>query len=267
MVSKSYDVTGPLDVLVKVGSGDVLVDAAAHGTATVQVRAQDEDHEPSVRLAASAEVSLDGARLTVTIPEQGRIFRRGEVVVVLGLPPSSRLTVKAGTSNIRVRDGLERLEAKLGTGDVHVDAVGDTLVVKAGQADLVVGSAGAVHATTGQGSVRVQQVGDLAFKTGHGSAELGRTDGNVLVKGGMVKLLVREAAYGEVVFDTGSGSASVTVATGTSVQLDMSSGSGDVRCDLPMEAGAPSGGADLRVHLRTGSGDLLVAPAASDVPA
>ena len=40
------------------------------------------------------------------------------------------------------------------------------------------------------------------------------------------------------------------------------SASGDVRCDLPLESAAPSGGAGLRLKLRTGHGDLRVAPAA-----
>jgi DUF4097 and DUF4098 domain-containing protein YvlB len=115
--------------------------------------------------------------------------------------------------------------------------------------------------------LRADHVGDVAFKTGHGSADLGTTEGDVLVKGGMVTLTVRDARSGEVVFDTGAGSASIAVASGTTVQMDLSSGSGDVRCDLPMESGAPAGGADLRVHLRTGSGDLRVAPAVLDVPA
>jgi hypothetical protein len=264
MVQRSYDVTGPLDVSVKIGSGEVQVQHAEPvGTASVSVLPKDADHEPSVRLAESAQVTLDGDRLSVSVPDHGRVFRRGEVRVELHLPRSSRLAVKAGSCTVHVRDGLATLEAKLGMGDVDVDEVEDVLVVKAGQGDVTVGRAAAVHVTTGQGSLRAEHVGDLAFKTGHGSAALGRTEGEVLVKGGMVKLLVREASSGDVVFDTGSGSATIGVLEGTGVQLDLSSGSGDVRCDLPMESSAPVGGAGLKLKLRTGSGNLRVAPAAT----
>jgi hypothetical protein len=51
------------------------------------------------------------------------------------------------------------------------------------------------------------------------------------------------------------------VLEGTSVQLDLQSALGDVRCDLPMEDGAPAGGSDLKVRLVTGIGDVVVARA------
>ena len=52
-----------------------------------------------------------------------------------------------------------------------------------------------------------------------------------------------------------------SVVEGTTVQLDLQSALGDVRCDLPMEDGAPGGGSDLKVRLVTGLGDLVVARA------
>jgi hypothetical protein len=82
-----------------------------------------------------------------------------------------------------------------------------------------------------------------------------------------VQLDLREAGPGELDFNTGSGSATVGVLAGTTVQLDLMSASGDVRCDLPLESSAPAGGAGLRIRLRTGSGDLLVRPSTSPVHA
>ena len=82
-----------------------------------------------------------------------------------------------------------------------------------------------------------------------------------MVKGGKVALDLREASAGEVRFDSGMGNARVGVVAGTTVQLDLSSGIGDVRCDLPVESSAPAGGAALSLRLRTGAGDLLVARA------
>lgn len=260
-MSQQFSVHGPIEAAVRLGSGEVVVAVAEHGTATAAVRPVDADHEPSVRLAASAEIRLDGALLSVRVPEQGRLFRRGEVVVTLGLPPSSSLSVRGGSVDITVRDGLVGLEAKLGTGDVVIDTV-DAMSVKGGQVDVVVDHAGALVVSTGQGTLRAKHVGDAAFKTGHGQADLGSTDGNVVVKGGAVQLTVREARGGEMYFDAGAGGARVDVQPGTSVQLDMTSGLGDVRCELPLESSAPSGGAGLRLRLRTGSGDLLVRSAA-----
>jgi hypothetical protein len=146
---------------------------------------------------------------------------------------------------------------------VDIDEATTALTVKAGQTDVRVGTCADVAVTTGQGNLTGERVGTAAFKTGQGTVTLGRTDGAVAAKGGAVDLEIREAGPGDVFFVTGSGSASIGVAAGTTVELDLISGSGDVRCDLPMESSAPVGGAGLKLKLRTGSGNLLVAPAAT----
>lgn len=250
-------VDGPLEVVVRLGSGQVHVRRADTGTAQVQVRPLDPEHDSSVRLAAGAEVHLDGSRLTVSVPDQGRIFRRGEVVIDLQLPPDSAVAVKAGMAAVTVRDGIQGLDAKLGSGSVAVDRAAE-LRVKAGQVDVVVGQAGSLAVSSGQGTLRAGEVEHAAFKSGAGDVEIGHSTGVVQVKGGAVQLVVRDAASGEVFFHTGSGDARVAVVPGTTVELDLTSGSGDVRCELPVESAAPPGGASLRLRLRTGSGDLLV---------
>jgi hypothetical protein len=232
------------------------------GSATASVIPVDPSHAPSVQAASSAEIRLVGDRLTVFVPDRGRMFRTAEVVVELGLPASSHVAVRGGRVSIHVRNGLEMLHARLGAGAVDVDVVEDTLSVKAGQVDVAVEVAGLVGVVTGQGTLRAGSVGGATFKTGHGEVELGRASGQVLVKGGAVRLVVREAGPGELSFDTGSGSARVAVVPGTTVQLDLTSAVGDVRCDLPMESSPPEDGAGLRLRLRTGLGDLLVMSAA-----
>ena len=260
-MAQQFTADGPVEASVRLGSGRVTVEAGDPHAAAAEVLPLDPEHEPSARLAASAEIRFDGDRLTVRVPEQGRLFRRGEVLVKLALPSASSLSLKGGAVDISVDGGLESLEAKIGMGEVRADRV-DQLSVKGGQIDVVVDHAAALAVSTGQGTLRAGHVGDAAFKTGHGEAELGRTDGNVVVKGGAVQLSVREACGGELYFQAGAGSATVAVRPGTTVELDLTSGSGDVRCELPLESSAPSGGAGLRLRLRTGSGDLLVRSAA-----
>lgn len=259
-MAQEFVAAGPVEATVKLGSGELVVEPADVGTARADVTPRDPDHEPSVRLAASARVSFDGEHLVVSVPEQGRAFRRGEVRVSLALPPSSGLSLKGGAVDVDVSGHLVGLEAKIGSGTLRLEGV-DGLAVKGGQVDVEVDHAGAVAVSTGQGTLRAQHVGDTSFKTGSGHVELGRTDGSVVVKGGSVGLQIHEAAAGAVVFTTGSGDAHIGVVPGTTVELDLVSGSGDVRCELPMESSAPAGGPGLRLKLRTGSGDLRVASA------
>lgn len=259
---QQFEATGPVEADVKLGSGRVDGERAEAGSTWASVEPIDPGHEPSVRLAERTTITFDGRTLRVDVPDSGRRFRRAEVAVTLGLPAQSDLSVRAGAADVTVRGGLTALGVKLGAGDVDVDEATSALWVKAGQTDVRVGTAGNVAVTTGQGSLRADRIGATAFKAGQGSVSLGRTDGAVAVKGGLVQLEIREAGPGDIAYDTGAGSATVGIAAGTTVQLDLMSASGDVRCDLPLEATAPSGGAGLRLRLRTGSGDLRVAPAA-----
>jgi DUF4097 and DUF4098 domain-containing protein YvlB len=260
---QDFKVDGAVEAAVRLGSGTLSVQPTDPGVVWAGVAATDATHEPSVRLAERALIVLRGDQLKVDVPESGRVLRRASVAVTLGLPPGSSLAVKGGAVDISVVGGLEAFAAKLGAGDVVVDSATD-VAVRSGQSDLIVGRAETVAFTTGQGALRADTVGDTAFKAGQGSVELGRTEGAVAVKGGAVQLVVQEACDGEVDFHTGSGGARIGVRAGTTVELDLMSASGDVRCDLPMESSAPSGGAALRLRLRTGSGDLLVQPAMTD---
>lgn len=263
---QDFVVDGSIEAEVKLGSGRVDTTRANDDTAWATVEAVNPKDETSARLAEQTTIAFDRGRLRVDVPDAGRLFRRAQIAVTLGLPAGSGLAVRGGAVDVTVVGGVDALAVKLGTGDVEVDEAASALAVKAGQTDVRVGVAGAVSVTTGQGSLTAGRVLDTAFKTGQGSVQLGRTDGAVAVKGGQVDLEIREAGPGDVTFTTGSGSASIGVAAGTTVELDLLSASGDVRCDLPMESSAPSGGAGLRLRLRTGSGDLRVATAAEHAP-
>jgi DUF4097 and DUF4098 domain-containing protein YvlB len=260
---QQFAVSAALEASTRLGNGRVTVERAEDGVAWAAVEAADSASEASVELAARATISLLGNQLVVDVPDSGRLFRRAELAVTFGLPPQSGLSVKGGMVDVTVRGGVAALAVKLGTGDVDVDEATSAVAVKAGQTNVVLGRAGTVAVSTGQGSLRADDVGVTAFKTGQGTVHLGRTAGAVAVKGGSVDLTVQEAGPGEIAFTAGAGSASVGVAAGTTVELDLLSGAGDVRCDLPLEASAPSGGAALRVRLKTGSGNLSVSPAAA----
>jgi DUF4097 and DUF4098 domain-containing protein YvlB len=262
---QDFAIDRPVEASVKMGSGRVDVQPADPGSAWASVQAVDPGHEPSVQLAERSTISFDAGHLHIDVPESGRIFRRAEVAVSLGLPSRSGVSVKGGAVDVNVRGGVEALSVKIGAGDVDVDEATSALAVKAGQTDVLVGTCDNIVVSTGQGSLTAERVGTTAFKTGQGTVKLGRTDGSVAVKGGAVDLDIREAGSGDVAFTTGSGNASVGVAAGTTVEMDLVSASGDVRCDLSMESSAPAGGAGLKLKLRTGSGNLRVAPAATAV--
>jgi DUF4097 and DUF4098 domain-containing protein YvlB len=252
----SYPVDGPLEVRVRFHSGHLDIESSDTHTASATVEALDATDEHSVAIAETARVELDGGRLIVEVP--GKWRRSSRIRVRLSLPELCSVTSQSGDVVLTATGELGDLRVRTGSGTVQAAAVRGAVDVKAGDATVVIGTAASVALGAGRAHLQAESVGDVTLKTGHGHAELQSTSGQVIVKGGGVSLQLHEAASGEVHFEAGSGSAHVGVTAGTTVQIDLTSGRGEVRCDVPLQASAPAGGPSLRVRLRTGSGDVVV---------
>lgn len=258
----AFTTSGPVVARLRFHGGVVQVEAAAADQAVATVEPLDAADERSAHAARAARIDCVGSRLTVDVPGKGRWGGGGiKVRIQLALPPGSTVMSDSGDVQLHADGALDGVRIRTGSGDVEVGEV-RKVDVKAGDARVVItGSPDDVQLVTGNGSLTAEAVRDLVFKAGHGTATVGRSTGSIWVKGGKVGLDLGAAQRGEVLFQTGAGSARVGVADGTSVQLDLQSGLGDVRCDLAMEDAAPAGGSDLKVRLVTGLGDLVVARA------
>lgn len=257
----AFTPAGPVTARLRFHAGAVDVAAADADQASATVEALDPTDARSVQAAANARIDVSGDRVSVDVPGKGRWGGNAKVRIRLALPAWSTVLSDSGDVRFHASAALESVRVRTGSGEVEVGEVRQ-VDVKAGDARVVInGSPQAVAFVTGNGHLTADAVGDLVFKAGHGGATLGSSTGSVSVKGGKVGLELGAAHKGEVVFQSGAGSARVGVAEGTSVQLDLQSSLGDVRCDLAMEDTAPSGGSDLKVRLVTGLGDVVVARA------
>jgi hypothetical protein len=72
---------------------------------------------------------------------------------------------------------------------------------------------------------------------------------------------VSDACAGGLELTTGSGQLRIGIHPGVRAELDVSSGSGQARSDLPVSGPPAEGNVALRVRARTGSGDALVTAA------
>lgn len=258
----TFTTDGPLDARLRFHGGTVEVDATRSGTAEATVEALDPHDSRSAEAARAARISCVGSRLTVDVPGKGGWRGGVQVRIRLQLPSLSTLTSTSAEVRLHATGELSDLVVRTGSGDVHVTDVRGSLDVKGGDATVVVGgSPRRISFTSGNGQLTAASAHDVVFKAGNGSLTLGRSTGSVLVKGGHVGLDLAAASSGEVLFQSGGGNARVGVLEGTSVQVDLQSALGDVRCDLPMEDAAPTGGSDLKVRLVTGIGDVVVARA------
>jgi len=109
-------------------------------------------------------------------------------------------------------------------------------------------------------------VGSVEVGCGSGNLEVGAASGRVRMRTGSGQLSIGSAG-GDIDFTSGSGGVSIGLRRGQPARLDVITGSGQVRSDLPVEDHPPADTARaITVKARTGSGDVRIFRAEPAVP-
>lgn len=239
-----FTIDGPVEVSATFGCGHLTVTTSPVGTASATVAALDPADTQAVALAARASIRLEGRVLHVDAHERGWRQSSARLDVRLALPAASNVAVAAGQLTFTAEDPL---------GDISV---------KVGDMTMDVGDVTSIAIMSGRTTLRGGSVGDVSLRAGQATIDLQRTTGKVRVKGAAVNLDLHEVGSGDVVIETATGHAEVGVTKGTMVQLDLTSRTGVVRCDIPLEDGAGGEpGAALRLKLKSATGSIVVSQA------
>lgn len=214
--------------------------------------------------------------------------------LVMRVPKGRKLSVYtlAGSGEIHNVDGTLRfdggsggasatgcrgsLNVDIGSGGVEITDFSGELLVDTGSGSI---RASGIHGPsvkldTGSGGVTGSDIvtDDLLVDTGSGSVQLDRVDSkHVRVDTGSGGVTLQQLHRSpDMMIDTGSGSVRVTVPQDFSAKLDVSTGSGGIRSELPLTIdekdhgtlrGTIGAGAG-RLHVDTGSGGVSVMTAA-----
>ncbi|WP_112273324.1 DUF4097 family beta strand repeat-containing protein [Lentzea terrae] len=210
-----------------------------------------------------ARVELLGNRLRIE-SSKALPLRAVPLSVVVTAPVGSHVTSRTGAADITVTGGAGRIDLNTGTGSVSADRATGEAKVNSGAGTVRLGTMLAgLKAKTGSGDVEVSSVGGSStLITGTGDVWLGAVQSDVMVRTGSGDLTVADAASGEVQLATGSGNIRVGIRQGTLARIDLVSTSGNARSDFDVSA-EPLGDASLTVTGRTGSGNALVTAAAN----
>ncbi|HXH06918.1 MAG TPA: DUF4097 family beta strand repeat-containing protein [Vicinamibacterales bacterium] len=256
---RELKVTGPVDLSVSTGSGDITVRQGKAGAVRVvgRIRASDRWRTRS-RLSAAERVR----RLIEAPPivQNGNVVRVGEIDdpdLRDGVSISYELTVPAST----------RLRSRSGSGSQSIDGIDGPVDASSGSGNLRIGAVGGeVRATAGSGSIAVEGVkGTLHASTGSGNLVAADVAGAVSVSTGSGRVEVEQTAPGDARVRTGSGS---IILRGVNGGLDVSAGSGRIEVEgrpvRDWRLRAASGSVTLRLvgepgfelRARTSSGGL-----------
>jgi DUF4097 and DUF4098 domain-containing protein YvlB len=255
-----FTTTGPIDVDVRVRSGDVIVTAVDRPVAVVSIHPQD-GSEASRAAAEQTTVSYTDGRLQVETPRTTGWLgaRRGRVRVSLRVPQESIMTANLGSADLRTEGRLGGASIDTGSGDVSIAEASGDVSAESGSGDLRLGRIGGnLRLHTGSGDVTAEDIsGELSVESASGDVTIGAARGVARVHTASGDIRVEAARGGEVNIDAASGDVSVGVPTGTSVWLDLVSMSGSTRSEL-QPTDEPQGGPALTLRVQTMSGDIRV---------
>lgn len=300
---QDFDCTEPVDVVADIGAGrlemHLLEPPAATGTGTVRVRPDHFTESPfgaglagllswlgeqagatapgelAAQAARQTRIEFDGKRLTVQTPREMPLSTVPLSISVTA-PARSTLTARSGSADLEVDGIAAQVDASTGSGGVRAQRCEGPVEVRTGSGEVRLGSVvGTLRARTGSGGVDVVSLeGAGNVQTGSGGVRLGTVCDDLTVRTGSGELTVTDAAAGWLELTTGSGQLRIGIGSGVLAEIDVSSGAGHARSDLPVggppvgqqpgtPAGGPPRGATLHVRGRTGSGDALVTSARS----
>ena len=284
----------PIDIWVELDSGrlDITLEegAAPHGVA-VQIRpdptsqppwnggigsllswlGEQTGTTPMGELAAEAVrrtvIDFTGQRLTVCTPREYPL-RTVPLIIRVNAPSGSSVSARSGSADVAVIGLAASFDAMTGSGQVQAQCCTGAAEVRTGSGDVRLGTVlGRLQVRTGSGQIDVISVEGAessgTVQTGSGDVRLGAVKHGVSARTSSGDLTVVDACAGGLELTTGSGQLRVGIHPGVCAELDVSSGSGRARSDLPVGGPPAEGTVALRVRARTGSGDALVTAAPS----
>ncbi|MGH9474922.1 MAG: DUF4097 family beta strand repeat-containing protein [Terriglobales bacterium] len=255
---RSYQVNGPVLLVIHNGSGDVRVSAMPGNTVTVDASIRENGSffwgpDPRVvqRIEDQPPIEQDGNSIRISLVDSGWT-RHVSIRYTITVPPQTQVQAETGSGDIYL-DSLQR-DARLqtGSGDVHVNHHTGNVHAASGSGDISFGSiSGSADFSTGSGDVRGRDVsGHLRASTGSGEVSVASVGQGAYANTGSGDVSLGQVS-GDLTASTGSGEVSVGGQLDGSHRWDLGSGSGEIRVSLPASA-------FVRARLETGSGDIAV---------
>jgi DUF4097 and DUF4098 domain-containing protein YvlB len=178
-MQKTFEVTGPVGLDVRLAAGQIEVEPALDGRVEVELTADDDE---SQRLIDEARVEL-GERhgrpeLVVDVPQRRggfglSLFGRGDGIWCrIRCPHDSALSARTKSADVSARGTLGALNVMTASGDVVVDRVSGGANVKSASGDFSAREIGS--------GVSVQTAsGDVSIETARGPVNAATASGDV----------------------------------------------------------------------------------------
>lgn len=269
-MKKTFEVSGPVELEVRLSSGEISIDPSLDGRVEIDLLAHDDE---SQRLVDEARIELregdSRPQVSVILPQRrGFSFGFGNrgVSCTIRCPEGSAVSAKTKSADLSAHGKLSGVAFATASGDTDVADIDGSLNVKTASGDVQAGRI--------SGSVNVQSAsGDVTIESVRGPANVGSVSGDVTVEAAYDNLNANTVSgdqdlgavmRGSVSAQSVSGDVTIGVRRGSKVFLDCNTLSGDTSSDLEVSGDAPEGDGPLvEIRAKTVSGDIHITRAAA----
>jgi hypothetical protein len=266
-MQKTFEVQGPVELDVRLASGDIEVDPSVEGTVDVELIAHDEESQRLVD-TARVEISQHGHRPTVVVDVPQRrgfalsdLFSRSGIECRIRCSHDSGLSVRTKSADILARGTLGALNVQTASGDIEVDRVSGGVNVKSASSDFGAREiGGGVNIQTASGDISIDIArGPVNVTSVSGDISIGEAYDNVNANSVSGDQEHSAVLQGTVAAHTVSGDVLIGVRRGSRAFLDCTTVSGDTSSELELSSEAPAGDGPLvEVRAKTVSGDIRI---------
>ncbi len=283
MRTETFDTPGSVSLDVRLGSGEIRIDARDVKQTTVELRPL-RDNDATTKAIESARLELRGGadRQQVIVDlgrSRGGLFRGAAVGIEITCPEGADAEVKSGSADLDVRGRLGSISLSTASGDIELDDVSGDANINTASGDVRMGGIGGeLRVNTASGDVRGKTIaggarlntasGDVTIESVDGSLSVNSASGDVTVEAARAAVNVNTASgdqrigslsQGSAELKSASGDLTIGIKEGSTLWVDARSRSGEVRSELPVSDSAPEGDAPhVELKANTMSGDIEI---------
>lgn len=264
-----FPTTEPIQLDVRNLAGEVRVTASGQADARVELTALRDD-QLTWDAIEQATVRFSDGRLIVHCEGTGRhlVGRLARIRVAVLVPDGSSVAAHTVSAGVRVDGRTDSVEVDTANGDVTVQNVDGEARVRTASGDIAVGTVtGDLRVRSLAGRLRCDRVETLRAELVSGDLTVGELAGSAELSTASGDLDIGRVSHGDLAIHTASGDVRIGVAPGAVAHLSVSTLSGSVRNDLPVEESAPADGATATITIQTLSGDIRISRALATQPA
>jgi DUF4097 and DUF4098 domain-containing protein YvlB len=291
---RTLQVTGPVNLDLNTGSGDVTVHTGSSSQVLVtgHVKASNwfggDATDRVKQIATNPPIQQSGNDIRIGHANDSELFHNISISYDLVVPPETQLRSHTGSGNQTVEGLHLKLEVEAGSGRLNISDIGDTVRAETGSGDVSIDRVkGAVRAKAGSGSIRATGVeggfecetgsghivleqtapGSVRVETGSGGMELRGISGSLEAEAGSGTIAAEGNPTGGWNVHTGSGNVRLKVPSSASFDLDAHTSSGNISTTQSVtvqgslgrrELRGKIGGGGVPVRVETGSGNIEI---------